>query len=258
MVRRYQLAFLSSWRLARVQFSVVSAVNVCASVCLCRPGRLCVSGLPHAAPLPRPGPSPRVCVRVHAPAAELGQCVHGPVGLSACRSLYHMSPVIRLEAVPWRVGPGGSIRPPRPGLWACHFLRAAEDADVPPTHFRLEDLCSLRKVSRGVPASTRVRTSSLLACLRLQGWAGMSTCSVIQALYWLSRQSLPSVQASHMRRGEHLLECEGSHPYPHPQLKARDSQQEEERKYVPTVPFPEPWASCAFPRSSDFGGTAGM
>ena len=49
--------------------------------------------------------------------------------------------------------------------------------------------------------------------------------------------------------GERLLECEGSHPYPHPQLEARDSQQEEERKYMPTVPFPEPWASRAFPRS---------
>ena len=253
MVRRYQLAFLSSWRLARVQFSVVSAVNVCASVCSCRPGRLCVSGLPHATPLPHPGPSP-VCACA---------CTHllqswGSVSMGrwACQRAGPCT--TRLEAVPWRVGPGGSIRPPRPGLWACHFLRAAEDADVPPTHFWLEDVCSLRKVSRGVPASTRVRTSRLLACLRLQGWAGMSTCSVIQALYWLSRQSLPSVQASHMRRGEHLLECEGSHPYPHPQLKARDSQQEEERKYVPTVPFPEPWASRAFPRSSDFGGTAGM
>lgn len=86
-------------------------------------------------PFPRPGPSPCVCVRMHALAAELGQCVRRPAGLSTCRSLYRMSPVTGLEAVPWRVGPGGSIRPPRPGLWACHFLGAAEDADVPALTF---------------------------------------------------------------------------------------------------------------------------
>lgn len=70
----------------------------------------------------------------------------------------------------------------------------------------------------------------------------MFTCSVIEALYWLSREvevwSLPSIQASHVRRGAPLLECEGSHP--HPQLEARDSQQRGELKYGPTVPFPEP------------------
>lgn len=83
------------------------------------------------APLPRPGLSP-VCVCMHAcTLAELGRCVCWSAGLSACRSLYLMFPVTQLEAA-LASQAGGSIRPLRPGLWACRFPRASEDADVPP------------------------------------------------------------------------------------------------------------------------------
>lgn len=148
---------------------------------------LCLGPFTCVHPRPRPGPAPApVCVRAHMHAldAELGQCVLRPAGLSACR----------------RVGRGGSVWPPRPGLWACHSLRAAEDADVHPTHFQLDDFCSCRKVSRNVPELTVFRTRSL-ACLCPPGVVGCVYLLSDSSTVWLSRWSLPSVQASHLRQG---------------------------------------------------------
>lgn len=142
------------------------------------------------APPPSPWPHPCVCARAHARTC----CRAGAVCPQAG------GPVSVQEAVPWRVGRGGSVWPPRPGLWACHSLRAAEDADVHPTHFQLDDFCSCRKVSRNVPELTVFRTRSL-ACLCPPGVVGCVYLLSDSSTVWLSRWSLPSVQASHLRQG---------------------------------------------------------
>lgn len=46
---------------------------------------------------------------------------------------------------PGELGVGGSVRPPRPGLWACHSLRAAEGRSVHPAPLSAERLLLMRE-----------------------------------------------------------------------------------------------------------------
>ena len=121
------------------------------------------------APLPRPGLSPVcVCVRACAHTWRVGALCLLVGGTVSVQALYLMFPVTQLEAVPWRVRPGGSTWPLRPGLWACRFRRASEDADSPLTHFRLADFSSHRRGSSDVLKPT---------CIQDKEPAGLSVSS---------------------------------------------------------------------------------
>lgn len=79
-------------------------------------------------------------------------------------------------------------------------------------------------------------------------------CRVVGCVYllsdsedtvWLSRRSLPSVQASHLRQGARLSGWEGSHPCP--QLEAESPQ--ERRGLRPPSLLQSPGPAVRFPRA---------